>query len=171
MDIRGHISEKIRAKSLSIRQLALKSGVRRQSIMAFLAGANLSIDNLQKILRVFGFELGVVAYDEGAGTSVIRIRFPVETKTLEGICKKYGINRLALFGSVIRQDFKAGSDIDVLVEFKKPVSFFTLDEIRDKLEKASKCEHKIDLVTVGALSPYIREEVLASCEVLYEEAA
>lgn len=171
MNIRLRILEIARGKSLSIRQLALKSGVRRQSIMAFLAGANLSIDNLQKILKALGFELNVAAYYDSAGDPITKARFPIGARNLAGICRTYGIKRLALFGSVLGQDFKADSDIDIMVEFKKPVSFFTLDEIRDKLEKTAKCERKVDLVTVGSLSPYIKDEVLSNCEVLYEEAA
>lgn len=171
MDIRARISDIIGAQSLSIRKLAAMSGVRRQSIMAFLDGANLSIDNLQKLAQALGFELDVVVPERAASSSAAETRFRIRREELVRLCRKYGISRLALFGSILGRAFRPDSDIDVLVELKKPVSFFTLDAIREELEKAVRGRHRIDLVTAGALSPYIRKEILASCEVLYEEAA
>ena len=73
-----------------------------------------------------------------------------------------------LFGSVLRDDFKPESDVDVLVEFAAGQTpgweFFTL---RDKLSELFGRE--VDLGTPNSLSPYIRDDVLASMQVIYEQ--
>ena len=81
-------------------------------------------------------------------------------------CQRNGIRRLALFGSVIRDDFTPASDVDVLVEFlpgRTPgFAFFDMrDELVDLLGR------EVDLHTAASLSPYFRQEVLDEAEELY----
>lgn len=89
---------------------------------------------------------------------------------IEEVCAKYGLRELALFGSVLRDDFTPHSDVDVLIEPgpNTPRGYFALSHIQDDLEQVF--GRAVDLVTVGALSPYIREEVLRSRRSLYVEA-
>ena len=84
------------------------------------------------------------------------------------ICLQYYIDKLSLFGSVLRNDFNPQSDVDILVEFQpgKTPSFFTLVDIQDKLEKI--IERKIDLRTLPELSIYFRDRVLAEALVIYD---
>lgn len=84
------------------------------------------------------------------------------------ICLQYHINKLYLFGSVLRSDFNHQSDVDILVEFQpgKTPSFFTLVDIQDKL--AEIIERKIDLRTFPELSMYFRDRVLAEALVIYD---
>ena len=79
-----------------------------------------------------------------------------------------GVARLSLFGSVLRDDFGPDSDVDVLVEFEvgARVGFFELSRLQDELE-ALFGGRKVDLLTPGFLSPYIRDEVLESARVQY----
>lgn len=77
------------------------------------------------------------------------------------------IKRLALFGSHAREDATPKSDIDLLVEFVEPVGFFTMAQIQRYLEE--RLGKRIDLVTPNGLSQYIRDEVLASAEPVYEK--
>lgn len=94
---------------------------------------------------------------------------PKQREEIEEFCRRNGIRRLALFGSVLRQDFTSDSDIDVLVEFEKGKSvglrFFEMER-----ELSEIFGRKVDLNTPGFLSPYFREEVLRNAEVLYDAA-
>jgi len=93
----------------------------------------------------------------------------IDRAQLEKLCQKYGIRRLALFGSVIRDDFGDDSDVDILVEFlpdeKVGLSFFSLQEDLSQL-----IGRRVDLSTPGFLSPRIREKVASEARPVYEAA-
>jgi predicted nucleotidyltransferase len=81
-------------------------------------------------------------------------------------CRRHHIRTLALFGSILRDDFRQDSDIDVLVEFAPGhipgFAFFAMeDELSDLLGR------KVDLHTRKFLSPYFRDKVQAEAEVQY----
>ncbi len=88
---------------------------------------------------------------------------------LESFCQRHGIRRLAVFGSAIRQDFTAASDIDVLVEFQPGrtpgLEFFRIEQELTRLFGRS-----VDLHTAASLSPYFRDEVLEEAEDVYVAA-
>jgi uncharacterized protein len=74
-----------------------------------------------------------------------------------------GVARLAMFGSVLRGDADAGSDVDILVEFmpgaKSYERFLALSELlEDRLGR------RVELVTVEALSPFIGPRILAEAQ-------
>ena len=98
-----------------------------------------------------------------------RIEFS-KTRIAE-FCRRNQIRKLALFGSVLRPDFRADSDVDVLVEFKaeKRVGFFELYDLEQELSREFG-GRKVDLNTPQCLSHYFRDEVLATAEVQYVEA-
>lgn len=83
-------------------------------------------------------------------------------------CRRNHIRRLALFGSVLRDDFRPDSDIDVLVEFE-PGRVPGLALIRMQEELAALLGHSIDLVTPKFLNRHIRQRVLAEMEVQYDQ--
>jgi predicted nucleotidyltransferase len=76
--------------------------------------------------------------------------------------------KLSLFGSVLREDFRPDSDVDVLVEFEEghTPGFFGLARMEEELSKLLG-GRKVDLRTPQDLSRYFREEVLASAAVQY----
>jgi hypothetical protein len=86
---------------------------------------------------------------------------------LADICRRYYVQRLALFGSVLREDFSAESDVDVLVTFEPdaPIGFLALGQMRRELEALF--NRPVDLVPQDGLKPWIREDVLASAEAIY----
>ena len=94
----------------------------------------------------------------------------ISQNKLKNFCKKYHIRRLALFGSVLRSDFKPTSDIDVLVEFEpgKEPGFIRLGEIESELSELLG-GRRIDLVTERALNPHLREKILKEARVQYAE--
>lgn len=73
--------------------------------------------------------------------------------------RELGVRSLSLFGSVARDQAAPGSDIDLLVEFDRPVGYFHLFEVQDRLETFLGC--KVDLVTPGGLRPELRQSILA----------
>jgi predicted nucleotidyltransferase len=99
-----------------------------------------------------------------AGSTFHDIKVPRERIT--EFCLRHGIRRLALFGSILRDDFGPQSDIDVLVEFEPDrvagLAFFSMQD-----ELAQILGRQVDLNTPGFLSDYIRDDVLRQAEVLY----
>lgn len=70
---------------------------------------------------------------------------------------RYGVSRLALFGSAARDELRPGSDIDVLVEFDGRTTFDHYFDLRDYLEQL--VERRVDLVTNQGLKPRARRQV------------
>jgi hypothetical protein len=89
----------------------------------------------------------------------------LESKGITEFCRRNYIHRLSLFGSVLRDDFRPDSDVDVLVEFEKShipgLAFFGMEELSQMLGR------KVDLHTPGFLSRYFRYQVLAEAQVQY----
>ncbi len=78
------------------------------------------------------------------------------------LMSKYGVSSLGLFGSIVRDDFTDQSDIDIVVEFSKPIDtdFFDLaDELEEKLNR------KVDLVSRNGIKPRYYEAI--EPEILY----
>ena len=81
-------------------------------------------------------------------------------------CRRYRIRKLALFGSVLRDDFGPDSDVDVLVEFEPGhTPGFGFVTIQDEL--STLLGRKVDLNTANNLSRYFRDEVVRDAGVLY----
>lgn len=94
-----------------------------------------------------------------------RIHMPEEA--LAAFCRKHGVRKVALFGSVLRDDFRPDSDVDVLVEFEPGARAGFLKLAGMELEMGAMLGRKVDLRTPGELSRYFRDEVLASAEVQF----
>ncbi len=95
-----------------------------------------------------------------------RINLPKESITL--FCTQNQIKRLALFGSVLRDDYRADSDIDIVVEFipGKRIGMLTMARIERELSQIFG-GRKVDLRTPAELSRYFRDEVMQKAEVCY----
>ena len=95
-----------------------------------------------------------------------RAKIAVPKEQIAEFCRKHYIRKLALFGSVLRDDFGPKSDIDVLVEFepgKTPgLAFFAMQD-----ELSQVLGYPVDLNTSQCLSRYFRDEVLAEAEAVY----
>ncbi len=84
-------------------------------------------------------------------------------------CQRWHISRLSLFGSVLRDDFRPESDIDVLVEFQPEhiPGFLKLHQIQEELSTLLG-NRQIDLVTSKFLNHRIRDRILSQAEVYYD---
>lgn len=72
--------------------------------------------------------------------------------------KKFGVHSLSIFGSVARDQARKNSDVDILVDFEKPVGLFEFTRLKMYLEKT--LGRKVDLVTTDALRKELREDIL-----------
>jgi len=88
-------------------------------------------------------------------------------ETIAAFCQRHRIRRLALFGSVLRDDFGPDSDVDVLVEFEPgaPITLFGMGAIQ--MELSELLGREVDLKTASSLSRYFRQEVLDTAETMY----
>ena len=94
-------------------------------------------------------------------------RIPIPIEAVADFCRRHRVRELALFGSVLRDDFTERSDVDVLIDFlpQTRVTFFDLSHFKDEI--AGMFHREVDLVTKRSLHPVIASDVLASREVLY----
>ena len=95
----------------------------------------------------------------------------IDPGQVEQFCRANKIVGLALFGSILRDDFGPESDVDVLVEFEKDaaVGFFALSEMEHEL--TGMFGRRAEIHTYRGLHPLYRDDVLRSATVQYEEAA
>ena len=86
---------------------------------------------------------------------------------LADLCRRHGVATLSLFGSAVRGEMRADSDVDVLVEFVPGtrVSYFTLGELQQDLSDVF--GRHVDLKTPTTLSEHIRKRVTTSAEPIY----
>lgn len=82
-------------------------------------------------------------------------------------CRRYHVRELAVFGSVLRDDFRDDSDIDVLVEYEPDVAISLYDHFDLGQELERLLGRKVDLVSKKGLNPIIRDEVLRDSETIY----
>ena len=100
---------------------------------------------------------------------MIQSNINIAHDNLAEFCRRHHIRKLALFGSVLRDDFHPESDIDVLVEFDPAhIPGFAFIRVQDELSELLG-GHEVDLVTPEFLNRRIRERVLAEAEVQYAE--
>jgi predicted nucleotidyltransferase len=94
----------------------------------------------------------------------------LDRERIAEFCRRQRIRCLALFGSVLRDDFGPESDVDVLVEFEPGhvPDFFRLYTVEQELS-ALFGGRSVDIVTYRALNRHLREPVLASAQVQYEQ--
>ena len=95
-------------------------------------------------------------------------KITVPQDEIKEFCNRYHIRKLALFGSVLRDDFGPESDIDVLVEFEPGagVGFFELYDMEEELSRLFGGRN-VEIVTPRSLSKYFRDSVLKNAEVQY----
>ena len=93
----------------------------------------------------------------------------IPQQAVADFCRRHGIRRLSLFGSVLRDDFGPDSDVDVLVEFRPDkVVGWEIINIEDELSQLLG-GYKVDMVRTNALYHRLRDGILASAQVQYEE--
>ncbi len=95
-------------------------------------------------------------------------RIEASSEKLADFCRKWKITELSFFGSVLREDFRPDSDIDVLVNFAPEAKWSLLDLPRMQDELSDILGRKADLVDLkGLRNPFRRREILATKRMVY----
>lgn len=98
-------------------------------------------------------------------TAISSLNIPIDA--IVALCERYQVCELALFGSVLRHDFRDDSDVDVLVEFKPEAQIGFLALSRMQRELSELFHRPVDVVSKMGLKPKIKHEVLSTMRVLY----
>ncbi len=95
----------------------------------------------------------------------------IRKEEIASFCRRNHVSKLSLFGSVLRDDFRPTSDVDVLVEFEPGhvPGLFGLARMERELSALLR-GRKVDLRTPQDLSRYFRDEVMATAEVQYAQS-
>jgi len=129
-------------------------------------------DSLIRYLR----SQGAHAELNGGELVITEAKVPLDLEKIKRFCQRWGVEELALFGSVLREDFGPHSDVDVLVTLA-PDSPTTLlfDHVDMEAELSAIFSREVDLVSRRAIEESMnssrRQEILQSAEVLYAKAA
>ncbi|MGQ0633943.1 MAG: nucleotidyltransferase family protein [Planctomycetaceae bacterium] len=99
----------------------------------------------------------------------LRQNIPATEQQIAEFCRRHHIRRLSFFGSVLRDDFRADSDVDVLIEFEPGrtpgLAVFDVEQ-----ELSALCGgRRIDMANPRYLNRWIKDEVLATAELAYGE--
>ena len=96
-----------------------------------------------------------------------KIEIPKEK--IASFCRRHHIRRLALYGSVLRDDFRPDSDVDVLVEFKPDARVGLIALAGMEIELSGIFGRAAEMHTIKGLSPHFRDEVLNTAKGQYEQ--
>ena len=111
---------------------------------------------------------------EAGNTALAKSRIDLSVDELTEFCRRWKIVELAVFGSVLRSDFKPDSDVDMLATFAADAQWSLLDHVRMQDELARLLKRNVDLISRKGIEKsrnYIRRRaILESCEVIYAAA-
>ncbi|TAJ12770.1 MAG: nucleotidyltransferase [Planctomycetota bacterium] len=98
-------------------------------------------------------------------------RIAPSADALAAVCQRFGVHRLALFGSVLRSDFGPNSDVDVLIEFEpgRTPGYFRIFELEQELSHLFG-ERRVEARTAQELSRHFRDDVVRHSRTLYVAA-
>lgn len=88
---------------------------------------------------------------------------------IKELCERYTVKRLLLFSSALREDFNSTNDIDLLVEYPSIGTVNLLDMASLQYELSAIFERPIDLITPNSIKPRLREPILNTARVIYEQ--
>jgi predicted nucleotidyltransferase len=94
-------------------------------------------------------------------------RIDVPETVIAELAKRYHVRELAVFGSVLRDDFDSDSDIDILVEFEPDAPIGLIEHYELQQELAALLGRRVDLISRRGLNPIIRGEILEMARVVY----
>lgn len=105
-----------------------------------------------------------------AKAELLASRVRIDREWLAAFCHRHHIRRLSVFGSVLRDDYRAESDIDILVEFQPGATVGLLRLASMEGELSRELDRTVDLRTPTELSRYFRQQVMDMAEVVYATA-
>jgi predicted nucleotidyltransferase len=92
----------------------------------------------------------------------------IQQKDIESFCRRFGVKEFSLFGSILRDDFRPDSDVDVMLEFL-PGFGFTFENTPEILNELGRIfGHEVDVVEKGRIrNRFRRHAIMSSHKVLY----
>ena len=99
-----------------------------------------------------------------------QLAIPIPHEQIAAFCRKWGIRRLAFFGSVVRDDFGPESDVDVVVEFRDRTPGLKFFHTVPTELSAILGGRPVDLMTEKGLSNYMEREIAETAVTVYEQA-
>ena len=106
--------------------------------------------------------MGTAVHDGG-------LPMPIDRRALTGICARHAVRELALFGSVLREDFAQGSDVDVLVTYREGTRPSLLEQGGLVADLERLFDRRVDLVLRDSIRPFLRDEILSTRREVYVE--
>jgi|WetSurMetagenome_2_1015567.scaffolds.fasta_scaffold42812_1 uncharacterized protein len=165
MQATGSGSGAVQRELKSMTEAGVLNRKRTGNLVYYQANAKCPIFNELKIIVRKTCGVADIAFEP---LDVVAQRFKISKNLLSDYCRKHHIIRLALFGSVLREDFRSDSDVDILVEFEAGhVPGFAIIDMENELSRM--VGRKVDLRTLGDLSRYFRDKVIREARVAYAE--
>jgi predicted nucleotidyltransferase len=97
-----------------------------------------------------------------------RLQLEVSKEVLKDFCHKWKIEELAVFGSVLRSDFRTDSDVDVLATFSGDADWSIFDLSRMNEELSNLVGRKVDVIEkTGLRNPFRRREIMSNRRIIY----
>ena len=93
----------------------------------------------------------------------------IDSTRLAQLCHQHGVTRLRIFGSAATGVMRPESDVDLIADFAVPTGFFGLIRFEQALSEFF--GRPVDLLTEPGLSPHLRDSILASASVIFDDAA
>jgi len=96
-------------------------------------------------------------------------QLPIPQADLQAFCRAHAVRELSVFGSVVRGDFGADSDVDVLIDISPEarVGLIALQRMRDELARIF--GRPVDLLTKNGINRHIRDDILRDAQVIHAE--
>lgn len=99
---------------------------------------------------------------------MMKLRLSIPRRKIAAFCQRWSVVELAIFGSALRDDFRPGSDVDVLVTFAPNAHISLFDMAQMQIELEALFSRPVDLVEkAGLRNPYRRREILETARVVY----
>jgi len=99
-----------------------------------------------------------------------RNKFRLPRKKIAAFCKRWSITEFSVFGSVLREDFRPDSDIDVLITIDPGAQIGLLEMAQMQIELENMFKRSVDMVEKeGLRNPYRRREILRTAQVIYAD--
>lgn len=96
----------------------------------------------------------------------MQLGLPLEE--IRALCESYPIQKLSLFGSALRGEMHAESDVDLLVEYEPEAKVTYLDMAEQEMALTDLIGRRVELRTPAELSRYFRQKVVETAQIIYE---
>jgi predicted nucleotidyltransferase len=147
--LQPHLKALRKSRKMTQSQLGLLTGMGKSQISRMEHGLLGSPETYSRVLDALGYDMQVSFHDRWASSEKKQVLDCLKAYFLNNR-ERLGIERMGLFGSIVREEQRPESDIDVCISLSRP-DLFLYAEISDDLEQV--LGRKIDLVSLGAKLP------------------